>query len=85
MTLLLEIPKEFAEHITYDKFQDSLERIYTDLKCKVGHGNLSGNFEMELLDMLMTAFNSAKVIQPLESLINTNLDEWKMKYDKHNK
>ena len=75
MTLLLEIPKEFEEHITYDKFQDSLERIYEDLKGDVGHRILSGNFEMELLNMLMTAFNSAKVVQPLASLINTNLDE----------
>ena len=71
MTLLLEIPKEFEEHITYDKFQDSLNRIYYDLKDKVGCGNLSGNYEMELLNMLMVAFNSAKVVQPLESLIIT--------------
>ena len=71
MTLLLEIPKEFEEHITYDKFQDSLNRIYYDLKDKVGCGNLSGNYEMELLKKLMVAFNSAKVVQPLESLIIT--------------
>ena len=71
MTLLLEIPKEFEQHITYDKFQDSLNRVYYDLKDKVGHGNLSGNYEMELLNMLMAAFNSAKVVQPLESLIVT--------------
>ena len=71
MTLLLEIPKEFEEHITYDKFQDSLNRIYYDLKDNVGRGNLSGNYEMELLNMFMTAFNSAKVVQPLESLIIT--------------
>ena len=45
--------------------------IYYDLKDKVGCGNLSGNYEMELLNMLMTAFNSAKIVQPLESLIIT--------------
>lgn len=71
MTLLLEIPKEFEEHITYDKFQDSLNRVYYDLKDKVGCGNLSSNYELELIDILRKAFNSAKVIQPLESLINT--------------
>lgn len=71
MTLLLEIPKEFEEHITYDKFQDSLNRIYGDLKGDIGRGILSGNYEMELLNMLMIAFNSAKVVQPLESLIDT--------------
>ena len=71
MTLLLEIPKEFEQHITYDKFQDSLNRIYYDLKDKVGNGNLSGHYEMELLNMLTIAFNSAKVVQPLESLIDT--------------
>ena len=67
MTLLLEIPKEFEQHITYDKFQDSLNRMYYDLKDKVGHGILSGNYEMELLNMLMSAFNSAKVVQPLDT------------------
>ena len=46
MTLLLEIPKQFEQHITYDKFQDSLNRIYGDLKDDVGRDNLSGNYEM---------------------------------------
>ena len=71
MTLLLEIPKEFEEHFNNDKFQDSLNRIYGDLKGDVGRGNLSGNYEMALLNMLMAAFNSAEVVQPLESLIIT--------------
>ena len=69
MTLLLEIPKEFEQHITYDKFQDSLNRIRADIEGSPQE--LSGNYEVELLDALITAFNSAKVLQPLESLIDT--------------
>ena len=71
MTLFLEIPKEFEEHITYDKFQDSLNRIYGELESDKGHYLLAGKFELELVDMLRKAFNSAKVVQPLESLIDT--------------
>lgn len=77
MTLLLEIPKEFEEHFNMDRFKDSLERIRIDIKfeledeMKPNYMMLSGNYEMELLDMLRKAFNSAKVVQPLESLIDT--------------
>ena len=71
MTISIEIPKEFEEHITYDKFQDSLNRIYGELESNEGHYILAGKFELELIDMLRKSFNSAKVVQPLESLIIT--------------
>ena len=65
MKLLIEIPKEFEEHFNNDKFEDSLERIRVDIKVNLENGifQLSGNYEMELAEMLRDAMNKAEVIK----------------------
>lgn len=57
MKLLIELPKEFEEHFTMDKFQDSFMRICGDIRT--GRG-LCGKYECELADELRKAFNKAK-------------------------
>lgn len=58
MKLIIEIPKEFEEHFKSDRFEDSLQRVRFDIhKFKIGNKNmLSGNREIETLDMLTEAF-----------------------------
>lgn len=65
MKLLIEIPKEFEEHFNNDKFKDSLERIRADIKVNLKNGvtQLSGNYEMELAEMLRDAMNKVEVIK----------------------
>lgn len=65
MKLLIEIPKEFEEHFNNDKFEDSLERIRVDIKVNLENGifQLSGNYEMELAEMLRDAMSKAEVVK----------------------
>ncbi len=57
MKIVLEIPKEFESHFKRDKFHDSMRRINADFK----HADLvlSGNYEIELLEMLEEAFKDS--------------------------
>ena len=50
MKITIEIPKEFESHYIKDAFKDSLERLKADANC------LAGNYEIELCDMLIKAF-----------------------------
>lgn len=65
MKLLIEIPKEFEEHFNNDKFEDSLERIRVDIKVNLENKifQLSGNYEMELAEMLRDAMSKAEVVK----------------------
>ena len=65
MKLLIEIPKEFEEHFNNDKFEDSLERIRVDIKVNLENETtqLSGNYEMELAEMLKDTMSKAEVIK----------------------
>lgn len=57
MKITIDIPKEYEWHFNEDRFKDSLERIKVDCgEC------VSGLYEAELLDMLVEAFEKAKVI-----------------------
>lgn len=58
MQIVINIPKEFEEHFNSDKFEDSLQRVRFDIhKAFVGNKDiLSGNYEIETLDMLTEAF-----------------------------
>ena len=68
MKLLIEIPKEFEEHFNNDKFEDSLERIRVDIRVNIKNRifQLSGNYEMELAEMLIDAMSKAEVIKEVE-------------------
>lgn len=58
MKIVIDIPTEFEEHFKSDRFEDSLQRVRFDIhKFKIGNKNmLSGNYEIETLDMLTEAF-----------------------------
>lgn len=55
MKITIYIPKEFEEHWKDDRFKDSLSRLRADAYC------LAGNYEKELIDILIKAFNYATV------------------------
>lgn len=58
MEIVIKIPKEFENHFNSDKFEDSLQRARFDIhKAIIGDKDvLSGNYEIETLDMLTEAF-----------------------------
>jgi len=64
MKIMIDIPKDFEEHFNQDKFKDSIGRIAADVISQV-YGedySISGNYEIELLDMLSEAFEKAERI-----------------------
>ncbi len=64
MTISLEIPKEFEEHFSMDRFKDSLERIRVDIECaKVSYHTISGLYELELIRMLRNTMEKAEVVK----------------------
>lgn len=77
MQIVINIPKEFEEHFNSDKFKDSLERIRFDTQESIASTQcaLSGNYEIETLDMLIKAFlNSTplpKVIEDIKAEIES--------------
>lgn len=56
MNIILHIPKEFEEHYNKDRFKDTLERINIDVRSLKFTG-LSGQYELETLEMLITALS----------------------------
>ena len=60
MKIMIDIPKEFEEHFNQDKFKDSITRITADVISQVY--SISGDYEIELLDMLSEAFEKAESI-----------------------
>lgn len=57
MVLLITLPDEFEEHFNSDRFQDSLNRVRTDIYT---NGCLAGLYEWELVDALRIAFKQCK-------------------------
>jgi hypothetical protein len=71
MKLMIDIPKEFEQHFNEDKFKDSLLRLKTDINYGLEHDEtISGLYEIELLNMLITAFGNAKI-----TVSNVNIEE----------
>lgn len=64
--LLLDIPDEFMKNYKNDKFNDAINRVKYDIKdyreMNKGYG-LSGNYEDEVLDMFIDAFEKSKLIE----------------------
>lgn len=58
MQIIINIPKEFENHFNSDRFEDSLQRVRFDIhKAIIARKDiLSGNYEIETLDMLTEAF-----------------------------
>lgn len=59
LTIRLDIPESYIEHFQSDRFQDSLRRLIAD------SGELAGNYERELCDMLIKAFHEAVICHPV--------------------
>lgn len=55
MKIIIDIPKEFVCHFETDRFADSLERLKSDAHL------LAGNYEKELMDMLIESFKNSRV------------------------
>ena len=71
MKLVIDIPKEFEQHFNEDKFKDSLLRLKADANYGLEHDEtISGLYEIELLDMLVIAFEEARVIESSRSNYN---------------
>ena len=63
MKLVIDIPEDFEQHFNGDKFKDSLLRLKADTNYGLEHeSTISGIYEIELLDMLVEAFEEAEVI-----------------------
>lgn len=63
MKLTIELPEEFDEHFQMDKFEDSLNRVAADLRHRqYDPYQLSGNYEIELIEQLNRSFSKAEVI-----------------------
>ena len=59
MQINIELPDAFAEHYGMDRFHDSLMRVVGDLKSIDKTELLSGNYEVELIEALVPAFDSS--------------------------
>lgn len=74
MKLILDIPKEFEKHFNEDRFKDSLECIKADIYDCINTAQnvliISGNYELELIDMLIVAFEEARIIESSRSNCN---------------
>jgi hypothetical protein len=76
--LLLDIPDEFMKNYKNDKFNDAINRVKYDIKdyreTIKGYG-LSGNYEDEVLDMFIDAFEKSKLIDNEKELENEEIEE----------
>lgn len=62
MRVIIDIPKNFELHFYLDKFEDSLRRIKTDVERNFyADDSISGNYKLELINMLIKAFKDAMV------------------------
>lgn len=63
MKLTIELPEEFEQHFQMDKFEDSLHRVEADLRHReYDPYQLSGNYEIELIEQLNRSFSKAEVV-----------------------
>ena len=69
MLITLQLPDNFKNHYKQDKFYDSLKRVEYDISpCLTDYEKddkdkiyLSGLYEVELVKMLIEAFNKSKI------------------------
>ena len=64
MKVMIDIPKEFEQHFDEDKFKDSLLRLKVDVNYALERDEtISGLYEIELIDMLVEAFEKAEEVR----------------------
>ena len=63
--VLFKLPKPFIRHFKEDKFEDSFERIKTDIRTSLKNKNYgcSGNYELEVIEMLEEALKVSNIIE----------------------
>ena len=62
MQIVIKIPKEFEGQFNQDRFDDSLERIRLDIHDLYDCDDVymvSGNYEVEVMDMLLKVFKES--------------------------
>lgn len=69
MVILFNVCDAFLNHFLSDNFVDSLHRISSDVKSLNLHG-LSGNYELELIEMLIHSFSDSYVVIPSDIVTN---------------
>lgn len=72
--IVIKIPKEFENHFNSDRFEDTLQRIRQDIKMRyvAKYACLSGNYEIETIDMLIEAFKECTPLKEWLSTFNTD-------------
>ena len=60
MKITIDIPQEFEEHYKKDRFRDSLLRLKCDAHL------LAGNYEQEVADMLVKAFENTSTAKKIK-------------------
>lgn len=58
MRVVIDIPKDFARDYAADKFKDFFSRVIADIDC---NGMCCGNYEVEIADMFLKAFDDSYV------------------------
>lgn len=61
MRIEIEIPEEFENDYTIDKFAEFLGRV----KADIDYNGMCGNYERETADVLAEAFKNSRVVQPV--------------------
>lgn len=63
--VLFKLPKPFIKHFKEDKFEDSLERIKTDLQTRLKNESYgcSGLYELEVIKMLKEELKASNIIE----------------------
>lgn len=78
MKITIDIPKEFEQHFSNDRFKDSLER----LKVDAGTFCMAGRYEIELCEMLQQAFKNAEVVNYAENEKERNNTKQQFNYNR---
>lgn len=56
MKLIIDIPEEFETDYKGDRFKDFFSRVL----CDISEGVLCGNYEKEIAEMFLKAFDESK-------------------------
>ena len=55
--LIIDVPREYEQDFIADKFKDFFSRVIADINCD----GICGNYEKEIAEMFLNAFNNAIV------------------------
>ena len=63
--VMFVLPKPFIRHFKEDKFEDSLERIKTDIQTRLKDESYgcSGLYDLEVIEMLEEALKASNIIK----------------------